>query len=473
MKTHGSEEYDISHYNHPMSRRLKLRLAIAGGILCLLAAVILVFLAWRQTPRLLETTPVDGAVDVPASAPLRLTFSAPMDVDSVNERLSIQPERPGSFSWQGNTLLFSPSQPWPSGEVVTVMLSGGARSQVPLSFGMPEQRWSFTPAQTLLAYLWPSNGPADLYALDPLTGDIRRLTTDANILDYAFSPDGLSVYYSATNPQGGADLYALDRLSQTGAQRLLVCGQTACRSPVISPDGGTLAYESVPHLTASRQMAQIWLFDLASGTATPLGDPTHETTLPVWSPTGELAYYDQGSQAYIVYNPQTGSSLRLPNQTGLGGSWSPDGRYFIAAEISITPLNATTEVGVSRLLRYDTTTGAAVDLTRVDDVEDVTPVFSPDGSRIAFGRKYLDPARWTLGRPLWMMSADGSAVHPVMTDRLRVDYDFAWSLDGSQLAFVRFDVGAPTSPPELWLVNADGSNPLELVVGGYAPAWVP
>ena len=54
-----------------------------------------------------------------------------------------------------------------------------------------------------------------------------------------------------------------------------------------------------------------------------------------------------------------------------------------------------------------------------------------------------------------------------------MDYDFAWSLDGEQLAFVRFDVGAPTNPPELWLVNADGSEPLELVVGGYAPQWVP
>ena len=132
-----------------------------------------------------------------------------------------------------------------------------------------------------------------------------------------------------------------------------------------------------------------------------------------------------------------------------------------------------TEVGNSRVLRYDTATGAAVDLTQADDVEDANPVFSTDGKLIAFGRKYLDPARWTLGRPLWMMNADGSEVRQVMTDPLRVDYDLAWSLDGQQLAFVRFDQGAPTHPPELWLVNADGTEPLELVVGGYAPQWVP
>ena len=280
------------------------------------------------------------------------------------------------------------------------------------------------------------------------------------------------VYYSATNAQGGADLYALDRSSEAGAERLLACGQTACRSPAVSPDGRTLAYESVPHVTSS-QVVQVWLFDLAAETAEPVGDLAHENSQPRWSSNGKLAYYDQTGQAYIIYNPQTGSYLSLPNQTGQGGSWSPDGRYFVAAEISFTRLDATTDLGISRLMRYDAETGAAVNLTSAADVEDVTPVYSPDGGLIAFGRKYVDPERWTLGRPLWVMAADGSAARQVMTDPLRVDYDFAWSLDGKQLAFIRFDVSAPTSPPELWLVDADGTNPLELVVGGYAPVWVP
>ena len=455
-----------------MTRRLKKRLAIVGGIVLLLAAIGLAVLAWSQTPRLVAVSPLDGAVDVPAASPLRLDFSAPMEAESVTERLLFTPNRPGAFTWQENTLIFTPSQPWPSGETVTVTLADGARGQELLSFGLAEQSWSFTTAQTLLAYLWPASGAADLYALDPLTGDIRRLTTNANILDYTFSPDGLLVYYSASNAQGGADLYVLARTAGDAPRRLLACGQIACRAPVISPDGKTLAYESVPHAT-SAQVVQVWLFDLAAGSAAALGDLAHENSQPRWSASGKLAYYDQTSQAYIIYEPQTGSSLRLSNLTGQGGSWSPDGRYFIAAEISFIRLDASTDLGISRLIRYDAESGAAVNLTSATDVEDVTPVYSPDGSLIAFGRKYVDPERWTLGRPLWFMAGDGSAVRQVMTDPLRVDYDFAWSLDSQQLAFVRFDVGAPTSPPELWLVNADGTNPLELVVGGYAPQWVP
>jgi len=455
-----------------MSRRLKLRLAIAGGILLLLAAVVLIFIAWSQRPRLLETSPVDRALDVPPTASLRLVFSRPMDAESVSQRLSVEPERPGTLEWQGNTLILTPSQPWPSGETVTVTFRRGARAQSWLSFGLAEQSWSFTTAQTLLAYLWPASGASDLYALDPLTGDIRRLTTGANVLDYSFSLDGGVVYYSASNAQGGANLYTLDRLSGVEPGRVLVCGLTACRSPVVSPDGSILAYESVPQVTSS-QVVQVLLLDLASATAEALGDLSHENSQPRWSATGKLAYYDQTALAYVIYDPQTGSTLRLPNQTGQGGSWSPDGRYFVAAEISFIPLNALNETGISRLLRYDAQTGAAVNLSFSTDVEDVTPVFSPDGELIAFGRKYVDTQRWTLGRPLWVMASDGTAVRQLMTDDLRVDYDFAWSLDGKQIAFVRFDVSAPTNPPELWLVNADGSNPLELVVGGYAPAWVP
>ncbi len=455
-----------------MSHRLKLRLAIAGGIVLILVILGLVLAAWRQTPRLVEVSPTDGTADVPPAASLRLTFSAPMDAESVAERLVIEPNRPGEVKWQGDTLIFTPNQPWPSGELVTVTLKGGAQARTGLSFPLGAHSWSFTTAQTLLAYLWPASGPSDLYALDPLTGDIHRLTTDANILDYAFSPDGLLAYYSASNAQGGADLYALDRLSAQAPRRLLACGGTACRAPAVSPDGLVLAYETVPH-SASSQLVQVWLYDLTSGETRSLSDLTHATSQPHWSATGKLACFDQTSLAYIIYDLQAGTSLRLPNQTGQGGAWSPDGRYFIASEITLTRLNTTVQVGVSRLLRYDAESGAAVDLTRRDDVEDVNPVYSSDGSLIVFGRKYLDPARWTLGRPLWLMAADGSAVRQVMDDSLRVDYDFAWSLDGKQIAFVRFDIAAPTNPPELWLVNADGSEPLELVVGGYAPAWVP
>jgi Tol biopolymer transport system component len=458
-----------------MSRRLRPRLVILVALLVLAILLALVGLASSRTPHLLETIPADGSQNVPAAAPLRLTFSVPMDADSLVNRLTTDPVRDGNLSWEGNTLIFTPNQPWPNGRQVTVRLAGGARAATGFAFGLPAYTWTFTTSQSLLAYLWPSSGPADLYALDPLTGDIQPLTMNANILDYTVAFNGLAIYYSTSNLSGGADIFRLDRMQLSSTPQLLVsCGTASCRSPAISPDNLRLAYEYVPASLSGRRLpSQVWLLNLAGGDAAPVGDPAHETYQPVWSSTGRLAYYDQTSLAYILYDPVSQTSLSLPNQTGLGGTWSPDGRTFVAADIYYVTLGPATEMGISRLLRYDIATGAATDLSQMEFVEDAAPVFSPQGTLIAFARKYLDSARWSLGRPLWFMNADGSEQRQVMSDVQVIDYDFAWSPDGSQLAFVRFDQGAPTSPPELWLVKADGTEPLELVIGGYSPQWIP
>jgi hypothetical protein len=48
-----------------------------------------------------------------------------------------------------------------------------------------------------------------------------------------------------------------------------------------------------------------------------------------------------------------------------------------------------------------------------------------------------------------------------------------WSPDGRQLAYIRFNQETLTDPPELWIINNDGSLPRKLVTGGYAPLWIP
>jgi Tol biopolymer transport system component len=116
---------------------------------------------------------------------------------------------------------------------------------------------------------------------------------------------------------------------------------------------------------------------------------------------------------------------------------------------------------------------APQDLTQDVALEDADPVYSPDGSHIAFARKYLDLARWTPGRQLWVIAADGTQARPLTDEPLYTHYDFAWSPDGEQIAYVRFHQTVLTLPPELWIIQTDGSDPLQLVIGGYAPQWAP
>jgi Tol biopolymer transport system component len=71
------------------------------------------------------------------------------------------------------------------------------------------------------------------------------------------------------------------------------------------------------------------------------------------------------------------------------------------------------------------------------------------------------------------MSEDGSNARLLSDDPNYNHYDFAWSPDGHQIAYLRFDQVSLNKPPELWLVNADGSEAIQLVIGGYNPRWIP
>lgn len=440
--------------------------------------------AWLSAPRLLGISPAPGSTEVPVGAPLRLNFSQPLRNESLQEHLKIEPPRAGAFRWEGNTLVFTPDQQWPGGVMITVTLEAGVRAA-----GWPglptwqEMHWSFRTSQTLLAYLWPAGSPSDLYALDPVSGEIQQWTEEGDILDFSASQDGTYLYISRQNRQGGSDILRLDRLTVTtqpgaAAEMLVACPDALCRSPQPSPDGRWLAYERAP-LEADPPTTQVWLLPLDGGEPRLAGDGSHRTSQPAWAQPEWLAYYDRDENAYLLSNLESGARWRLPNQTGEAASWEAQGRAFVVAEILFETGGMLPDYASSHLMRFDLPSESipgeplAHDLTQDVALEDASPVYAPDGSQIAFARKYLDLARWSPGRQLWVMSADGKQARQLTDEPLYNHYDFAWSTDGTQIAYVRFHQTALTLPPELWIINADGSNPIQLVIGGYAPQWIP
>ncbi|HEX9091753.1 MAG TPA: Ig-like domain-containing protein [Anaerolineales bacterium] len=459
---------------------MKARVVIGIVILVVIAAIGLTISAWRMQPDILEIYPVPGVENVPSSSPVRLVFSAPMRSDSVIQRLKIEPPVDGSFTWDQNTLIFIPHIAWPGGEEIRVQLEAGAKAENWLAFPMGGQNWTFTTSESHLAYLWPSDGPAELYALNPETGDVQQLTHGLGVLEYSASTDGSKIYFSAGNSQGGSDLYELDRMQAAALAstyrpgQLLDCGLAQCRSPAVSYDGKYLAYEyleSAPE--GGLNSAQIWMLGLSTSTSSAVGEATHETVQPAWSSSGWLAYYDRTSSNYEMINPQTQARLEFPNQTGQPGSWSSDGQSYLAPEITYQPSALNTETATSHLMRYDLQSKAADDLSPADVVEDVGGTYSPDGLWITFTRKFLDEKRWSLGRQIWVMSSGGSDPHPITDAPDYNHYDLAWSRDSRKIAYVRFNQAKLSDPPELWMMNADGSEPIELVVGGYSPVWMP
>ena len=444
------------------------------------------------SPTLAGFSPADEALDVPAGSALRLTFSRRMQTASLATHLSIQPPIAGDFTWEENTLVFTPAQPWPGGEVVQVGLSPGARAEGFLSLPLRSAyAWSFTVGLPQLVYLYPANGPADIYSLDLQNGLIQQLSdVPGSVLDFDVATNGSEIYFSSEAGDGSTTLYRLDR--QSGATTtVFACPQALCRYQQVSPQGELLAYERTDLAPGSAtSYPQVWLLPLsreAGGTQIETGEPFlageagHQTQQPVWSPDGRLAYYNFSRSAFVILEPATGERVEFPSQTGVPGDWSPDGSRYVVPEISDEPLNDPSllpeleGIPTSHLFSLYIQDGSRLNISQEANVEDASPAFSPDGSQLAFARKFLEVNRWTPGRQLWLMRPEGSQPRPLTQDPSYNHYDFAWSPLGDRLAYVRFNKDLLIEPPEIWLVDlaSDPPRPTRLVTGGYAPQWMP
>ena len=98
---------------------------------------------------------------------------------------------------------------------------------------------------------------------------------------------------------------------------------------------------------------------------------------------------------------------------------------------------------------------------------DEDPVWSPDGTRIAYTSDSGD------GYDIVVMDADGS--NPVwLTDNSFHDSDPVWSPDGTRIAYTRdLDNDSYNNTFVLFVMDADGTNQVKLTGDGTSPVWSP
>ncbi len=301
--------------------------------------------------------------------------------------------------------------------------------------------------------IWALGGGGEvgtlIYSIDATTGQKSPLWTDERNpdfpnfrvaprlvsahYDYAFSPDGSRVAFSAYVHEGPGNCCPTELfvMNADGTGLTQVTHDDAYDSyPSWSPDGSTLVYASyrgpdyIPGCPVTKNCpADLYVIG-ADGTGDRrLTDDAADEATPTWSPDGTKI-------AYVFAEAGSPGAVWVMNADGT------DARNLVPPD------------------------GGLI----------LFPQWSPDGRRIL----YLS-ARLGERFGVWVATADGTDPHQGIDTH--ADTNFArnavWSPDGTEIAFAKLADGEP----ELWVANADGRGEQQLATlprYGISPlAWQP
>ena len=270
--------------------------------------------------------------------------------------------------------------------------------------------------------------------------------------DVAVSPDGKWIAYSSTRHTARSDIY-LQRVDGLTVTQLTSDDEDDA-NPTFSPDGSRIAFCSTRAGTWD-----VYVMDADGRNVTQVTSGPMQDLHPSFAPDGRrLVYCSTGGRSgqWELWTVDLETLQKRMIGFGLFPSWSPDptrdriafqrarargSRWFSLWTLELADGEArnVSEIAVS--------TNSAV----------VTPVWSPDGRRIAFST-VVDPAKMTpQGRPtgqqdVWVINADGTG-RQRLTDGRGVNAAPFWGA-GDRVYFVS-DRGGNES---IWSAAAKGGR---------------
>jgi Tol biopolymer transport system component len=329
------------------------------------------------------------------------------------------------------------------GETFVQDVDGNGASRVTSGF-LP----SWSPDGSRIAFLRPTGQGVQFFVANADgSGGERRLAPD---LFYGgpvtapprWSPDGRQLAVQASELSGRTEVTVVD--VETGAARRLAPGIQPRWAPggsliafvvvepgveggiaVVRPDGGAR------RLLVTRPARAMWGYDR-----------------PCWSPDGRRVALVRsgplGEQVYVVGADGRGLRrvTREPPRTIFfqyeGPSWLDRETIVVSSH----RIDADYELYT---MRPDGTERRRLTRNHVDELE---PVWSPDGRRIAFTRGAEGSSA------IWVTTSDGRHPHRVSPRSAGGAVSPSWSPDGRRLAFA----GVYRHGAALFLVNADGTG---------------
>jgi Tol biopolymer transport system component len=444
-------------------------------IACLLAAIAIVLLRGdRVGAALTGTQPARAAQNVSLRTPIGFMFAEPMDINSLHGLLETTPLISGTLRGNGSSVFFVPTQPLQANADYQITLRAGGRS-LRGRLMQTDAVLRFRTRQPQLAYLTPAAGAANLVLHDPVSGQIRRITSEPyGVFDFAISPDGTRAALSVIRDADGArDLWLVSLDGSAAREQLLRCDAQVCQSPAWSADGTRIAFERRALIQRTIGTlpgpARIWLMDVASKETVPLfADTQAIAALPSWSPVDDrLLVVDSRDSGLTIVDTRSQQIVRLPSNLGDPGAWSPDGARVIYPDI--TPRD---DRGFTQLLRVEFATSVITTVFPISTSDDSSIAFAPSGGQIAFSRRQSGP-RAQSGAQVWTAHLDGSGLRQLTDDATHSHFRVSYSPDGALLTAQRFALGEPYAKPEIALLSADGGPVRVLAKDASQPVWVP